>query len=187
MIPARHDIALCGLALLALCACDSPKPAPAAAVTVKQPAKAAAADAAASAAPAAPPYVYVYNPMGKRDPFRSPEVERPGTGNGAEGPCTEPLCQWDLDQLHLVAVVTGDANPFAMVEDPQGRGFVIRRNTKIGKQGGKVTQILRDSVIVTEYWTAPDGKLNPNQANLTLPPDRQEVPAMDLQTGQVYQ
>jgi len=131
-------------------------------------------------------YVYSYNPLAKRDPFRS-SVEEVRAPNGANTICREPLCQWDLDQLTLVGVVTGEANPLAMVEDPQGRGYLLRRSTRMGKQGGKVTQILRDSVTVTEYWTGPDGKINPNPVNLRLKPDKAIVPDLDLSSGKTYQ
>ena len=77
------------------------------------------------------------NPLGKRDPFRSPLGESQTRPEGSQV-CSEPLCQWDLDQLKLVAVVTGDANPLAMVEDPQTRGYIIHRGTRVGKQGGQV-------------------------------------------------
>jgi type IV pilus assembly protein PilP len=131
------------------------------------------------------PYVYAYNSLGKRDPFRSlvEEVRTPATENSA---CTEPLCQWDLDQLTLVAVVTGDANPLAMVEDPQGRGYLVHRAARVGRQGGKVTQILRDSVTVTEYWTGPDGKINPNPVALRMKADKVILPDVDLATGRKY-
>jgi len=181
----------CALAAaLAATGCgDSGGSAPAAPATpaTAAPRKPAAAAAAAPAVPVST-YQYAYNPLGKRDPFRSPLEElRQGAQGAQVEACTEPLCQWDLDQLVLVAVVTGDANPIAMVEDPQGRGYIIKRNTKIGKQGGKVTQILRDSVTVTEFWTAPDGKVNPNPVAMRLKPDAALVPAMDLSSGKIYQ
>lgn len=169
--------ALCLASLLSACGGSAPVKSTVAAV--KKPAAAHVA-APQEAGPVGPAYVYIYNPVGKRDPFRSPVQT---VQAGPEGPCAEPLCQWDLDQLALVAVVTGDANPFAMVEDPHGRGYILRRNTKIGKQGGKVTQILRDSVTVTEFWTAPDGTQKPNYLNLQLKPERATQPELDLITG----
>jgi len=179
--------ALSAALLFAGCGGDAPAPAS------KTPAAPAAGAAQKKAAPEAAPapvstYQYAYNPLGKRDPFRSPidDLKNQGQGSQVEA-CNEPPCQWDLDQLILVAVVTGDANPIAMVEDPQGRGYIIKRNTKIGKQGGKVTQILRDSVTVTEFWTAPDGKVNPNPVSMRLKPDAQTIPAMDLSNGKIYQ
>ncbi len=180
--------ALCLASLLSACGGNAPVKSTAAATkkpAVAAPKKTAAAPAATQQeAPAGPAYVYIYNPVGKRDPFRSPVATIAAAG--PEGPCSEPLCQWDLDQLALVAVVTGDANPFAMVEDPHGRGYILRRNTKIGKQGGKVTQILRDSVTVTEFWTAPDGTQKPNYLNLQLKPDKVVVPELDLISGKNY-
>ena len=186
-------IAALGLAA-ALAACGggggSARPAAAAKKTTSR--KAPGAPAAASGeAPAAQPaivtdYVYSYNPLGKRDPFRAPEELRRAAG--AEGaPCQELLCQFDLDQLALKAVVTGDANPFAMLEDPQGRGHIVRRNSRVGRQGGKVTQILRDSITVTEYFTQPDGKRAAMPREVPMVSDRGFVPATDLVSGKTYE
>jgi type IV pilus assembly protein PilP len=172
--------ALCLASLLSACGGNAPVKSTAAAA--KKPAAVQPA-APQETAPSGPAYVYIYNPVGKRDPFRSPVTT---VVTGPEGQCTEPLCQWDLDQLSLVAVVTGDANPFAMVEDPHGRGYIVRRNTKIGKQGGKVTQILRDSVTVTEFWTAPDGTQKPNYLSLQLKPDKVRLPELDLISGKTF-
>ncbi len=144
------------------------------------------------AAPLPPPAVtptgpaYIYNPIGKRDPFRSPDLDLARASAVSNSACNEPLCKYDLDQLTLVAVVSGDSNPVAMVQDPQGRGYILHRNTRIGRQGGKVTQILRDSVTVTEYFTSPDGKSNANQLTLAIKADRQAPPELDLSTGKTY-
>jgi type IV pilus assembly protein PilP len=151
-------------------------------------------EAAAPAAPkeAAKPAVvttvaYAYNPVGKRDPFRSPldEIRREQREIGVSA-CNDPLCQWDLEQLRLVAVVTGDSNPIAMVEDPMGRGHIVRRSGRMGKQGGKVTQILRDSVTVTEFITGNDGKVVTNPVSIQLRPDEARDPAYNLLTGRNY-
>lgn len=130
---------------------------------------------------------YSYNPVSKRDPFRSPdEIIKPkaGGGFGSDVACREPLCAWDLDQLTLVAVVTGDSNPIGMLEDPTGKGYIIKRNSRVGKLGGKVTNILRDQITVTEYWTQPDGKSTPIQKPVRIKEDRASLPDLDLYTGQ---
>jgi hypothetical protein len=49
-----------------------------------------------------------------------------------------------------------------------------------------VTQILRDSVIVTEYFVAPDGKSSANQLTLAIKADREAPPELDLSTGKTY-
>ena len=134
-----------------------------------------------------PTYTYSYNPVGKRDPFRSPLDELQNRNPNQLTACSEPLCQWDLDQLTLVAVITGDANPVAMVQDPQGIGYVVHRNARIGKQGGRVSAILRDAITVTEFWTGPDGKTTPNVLNVALKKDNAELPPIDLMNGKGVQ
>lgn len=134
-----------------------------------------------------PQYAYAYNPVGKRDPFRSPLDELTAQNPNQAVACNEPLCQWDLDQLKLVAVVTGEANPVAMVQDPQGVGYLIHRSTRLGKLGGKVTQILRDSVVVTEFFVTPDGKSNPNPRTLQIEKEKQNAGSLDLISGRYIQ
>lgn len=172
-------IALSGLA----CEEQAPPPAPTAPRKARP---SPAPTAAVAAAPAAPAYVYGYNPVGKRDPFRSPALEPRALSEDMVSACSEPLCQFDLEQLKLVAVITGDANPIAMVEDPYGRGHVVRRNTRLGKKGGKATQILRESVTVTEYFAGADGKVMSNPVSLELKPDAVRDPAYNLLTGKNY-
>ena len=166
----------------ALSACGSDQPvSPATAKTAPAVKPAPLPAAVAETGPA-----YIYNPIGKRDPFRSPDLDLARASSVNNAACNEPLCKFDLDQLTLVAVVSGDSNPVAMVQDPQSRGYILHRNTRIGRQGGKVTQILRDSVIVTEYFSAPDGKSNANQVTLAIKADRQSLPELDLSTGKTY-
>lgn len=181
----KSALLVCACAALAAC---SDGPAPVANRPAVRPApvvKPAAADTEAKAIEAT--IVYQYNPI-KRDPFRVPDEMRGLRGNdGRDSPCNDPLCQWDLDQLALVAVVTGDSNPIAMVEDPQGRGYIVKRQSRIGRQGGKVTSILRDSITVTEYWAQPNGESKPLPRSLGISGDKNVLPSMDLATGQVYQ
>ena len=142
----------------------------------------------AAAANADSNYLYAYNPVGKRDPFRNLLDDLPTRG-GSESPslCGDPLCQFDLDQLALVAVVSGDANPLAMLEDPAHTGYIVRRNSKVGRQGGKVTDVKRDCVVVTEYFQTPDGKVNPNRVNLCVKQDKRGAPVLDLLNNKNYE
>ena len=157
---------------LTVAACGGSKPASSSRPKPAKPAATAAATADAKKETAVESLVnYAYNPVGKRDPFRSPIEELSRTTNATQvTACNEPLCAWDLDQLKLVAVVTGDANPIAMVEDPLGRGHIVRRNARMGRQAGLVTQILRDSLTVTEY-VQTEGKRIPNPVIIQLKPD----------------
>lgn len=180
----RSVLAAAALAALAGCGEDPPPPAPVAAAPAKKKAEAAAPVAAVAAVD------YVYSPINKRDPFRSPAVEGPkgtveaGTETVA---CMEPLCLVDTDELSVVAVVSGDANPLAMVEDRAGVGHIVRRNTRVGKQGGKVTQILRDCIVVTSFISGgPDGKPQANKQNMCVKTDSRSIEPLDLLKGKEF-
>jgi type IV pilus assembly protein PilP len=182
-LPIRLTVAVLGAAALGLGACGDSSPKGSAATAAKVSAPKPPPPQAPAAAPAP---TYVYNPVGKRDPFRSPEAEPAAQAALANASCTEPLCRFDVDQLTLVAVVSGDANPLAMVQDPAGRGYFVRRNTRIGKQGGKVTQIMSDAVVVTEYFTTPDGKTTANPVTLAIKSEKPGSQETDLATGKQY-
>ncbi len=173
---------------LTVAACGGSKPAASSKAKPAKSAATAAATADAKKETAVDSLVnYAYNPVGKRDPFRSPIEELSRSTNTAQvASCSDPLCAWDLDQLKLVAVVTGDANPIAMVEDPLGRGHIVRRNARMGRQGGRVTQILRDSVTVTEYIPS-EGKVIPNPVSIQLKPDTKRESLYDLSTGRNWE
>jgi type IV pilus assembly protein PilP len=127
---------------------------------------------------------YVYNPVGKRDPFRGAVMDtKPNREEQGDVPvgCSEPLCMVDLDELRVVAVVSGDANPLAMVEDRTGVGHIVRRNTKMGRAGGKVTQVLRECIVVTSFVSGgADGKPVAKKDELCVAADERSQPQLDL-------
>lgn len=172
-------------ALVALVGCGEDPPPPTAAPTPKKKAEAAAPVAAVVAG-----VDYVFSPINRRDPFRSPAVEGPkgSVEAGSETvACTEPLCLVDVDDVTVVAVVSGDANPLAMVEDRSGVGHIVRRNTRVGKQGGKVTQILRDCIVVTSFISGgPDGKPQANKQNMCVKTDSRSIEPLDLLKGKEF-
>jgi len=53
-----------------------------------------------------------------------------------------------LEELTLIAVITGDANPRAMFRDPSGLGQVIKRGDYLSKSAARVTKILSDRVVL---------------------------------------
>ncbi len=61
-----------------------------------------------------------------------------------------PLETLDPSQLKLVGVMLSDNGNKAIVEDATGKGHVIREGTYIGTSAGKVSQILKDRIIITE-------------------------------------
>jgi type IV pilus assembly protein PilP len=139
-------------------AAPSPTPSPtrpAATTPASTPGAAPAAEA--SAAPPAP--TWAYNPVGKRDPFRSylAELKAQQSQGGPERKLEETE-KFELDQYQLRGLITGTAQPSAMVEDPTGKGHVLHVGAKLGKRGGRVTRITSTGIIITEEIRAPTGE-----------------------------
>jgi len=147
-------------------ACGEKKPA-----TPKAAAPAAARPAAAPSAPsaAAPDAEVAYSSVGKRDPFKSFLGDLRSSTGAVATRCNTPLGRFELDQLRLVAVVTGLADPLAMVEAPTGVGYALRKGACIGKNGGVVATIRTGEVVVTEWAMRADGTREKTETALRLP------------------
>jgi type IV pilus assembly protein PilP len=70
-----------------------------------------------------------------------------------------PLEALDLSQLKLVGVTLSDKGNTALVEDASGKGYVIKKGTYIGANGGRVIQVLKDSFIIEEEIEDVHGKI----------------------------
>ena len=160
-------------ALALLAACGSPPPPPRRAAPA---APAAPKPIEDDTKPVAPTSIYVYSPIGKRDPFQSQVVQSGGIAHlEVKGRSKTPLEKWGLDQLKLSLTVTGTATPLAMVEDPDHRGWTVRLGDFIGQNGGKVTGIHRDEIVVTETITDHStGRVYPQNVKLTVPVSKDE-------------
>jgi type IV pilus assembly protein PilP len=159
-------------AALACAACGSsvpppprrPAPPPAAAKSVEE-----------EVAPAAPTTMYVYSPIGKRDPFQNVFGNREDQPVRVEGRKPTPLQRWSLDQLRLSLTVTGTSSPMAMLEDPESRGWPVRLGDFVGKNWGKVTSIQRDMIVVTETITDHStGRVYPQNIKIMVPESKDE-------------
>ena len=93
---------------------------------------------------------YVYNPEGKRDPFRSVLLDL-AMQEPTDIP-RAPLEQFELQQLALSAIVWETNRPRALVTDPGGKSFVIMKGSHIGKNSGRVVHIGDNLVLVKETY-----------------------------------
>ena len=120
--------------------------------------------------------MYVYSPIGKRDPFMNVYGAREGSERlRPEGRKATPLQKWSLDQLRLALTVTGTASPMAMLEDPEMRGWPVRIGDFVGKNWGKVTSIQRDQIVVTETITDRNtGRVYPQNITIQVPQSKEE-------------
>ncbi len=81
-----------------------------------------------------------FAPLIKNEPVRVKEPERPRT----------PLERLDYSQMKLVAIVGRGTEYVAMVEEAGGKGYIVTVGTYIGRNGGVVSEIRNDRVIVHE-------------------------------------
>jgi type IV pilus assembly protein PilP len=107
---------------------------------------------------------FVYNATGKRDPFRpfnfAPKVSESSTAT--------PLERYTVGQLKLTAVIAEGAGGSAMVENNLGKGFVVRKGTKIGPNGGEVIEIQKDRILVLETTVDFTGKSKTRTVEMRL-------------------
>ncbi|MDF1564911.1 MAG: pilus assembly protein PilP [Deltaproteobacteria bacterium] len=191
----RHGLLVLVPALLLVAACgdDAPPPAaappptPAAALpptatgttAAEAEAELEAETTTTETAEAATEAEYVYNPIGKRDPFRSPYVDiRIVKGPDEDGrPERErgPLQRWGVEQLQLRATITGTGSPMAMLVDPENVGHVVRRGALVGKNWGKVTAIRGDCIVITEQLRDASGAVTAVKSQRCLPKTDREI------------
>jgi type IV pilus assembly protein PilP len=58
------------------------------------------------------------------------------------------LKRYSLEDLRLMAIISGNTRPIAMFVDPTKKGVTIKRGDYISKSEGRVKQILHDKVII---------------------------------------
>ncbi|MES0350460.1 MAG: pilus assembly protein PilP [Desulfobacteria bacterium] len=103
---------------------------------------------------------YIYDPKGKIDPFRSVFVAQQQRRAGSRVkidaderrkniPLT-PLQKVAVSQLKVVGIIMASTGNKALVQDPEGKGYVITKGTYVGSNFGQVTRILKDRIVVEE-------------------------------------
>jgi type IV pilus assembly protein PilP len=109
---------------------------------------------------------YTYNPAGKADPFR-PFIQLTTAKGVSKIPLT-PLQKYDISSLKLVAIIAAPEGSVALVEDSAGKGYFLKKGTLVGKNDGKVMQILKDRVIVEETYQDIFGQTKTSEISLIL-------------------
>ncbi len=98
---------------------------------------------------------FVYDPTGKRDPFRPFTVKQDILVNES----APPLLRYDISQFRVAAVLTDSkGGRFAMVEDATGIGYPVHVDDKIGLNNGKVIKIEPGQIEVLETVTNAAGE-----------------------------
>jgi Tfp pilus assembly protein PilP len=94
--------------------------------------------------------VSVYRPKSDRDPFKSFVSTRMETvARTQKTPRIKtPLQRYSLDQLKVVGIIAGGTMSKALLEDDGGKGYVVSAGEAVGSEGGKITSIQKDRIII---------------------------------------
>jgi hypothetical protein len=82
---------------------------------------------------------YLYQPEGRRDPFKS-LVQKKGEGSGVTD-----ISTLDVSNLTLTGIIWGPSGRLALVNDTQGVGYIIKPGDRV--IGGNVFAITDSSVV----------------------------------------
>lgn len=116
----------------------------------------------------------LYSGINKINPFL-PLIKSDGAGSDEEDGETRrvpqtPLERFDIGQLKLSAVVGAPGGNSAVIVESSGRGYVVRTGAYIGLNGGQVTEIKNDRVVIEEPMGKNErGEIKVNVVELILP------------------
>ncbi|RQD67535.1 MAG: hypothetical protein D5R98_00820 [Desulfonatronovibrio sp. MSAO_Bac4] len=119
------------------------------------------------------PTGFVYTSTGLTDPFIPFIAQRPESVPAKPDRPLTPLEQVAVTQLKLVGIIWSKPSEdaaSAMVELPDGKGFIIQKGTLMGPYQGQVVSILQDSVLVEEQLTDIYGQKETRLTTLKLRP-----------------
>jgi len=122
-----------------------------------------------------------------RDPFSSAQNQQVLMNDleKEDNFCEDLLCGFEINQLSLVAVMSGGASPVAMLEDTKGVGYIVRKNTRIGKRGGRISSIYQNCLVVSE--PSQDMKSGVMDTTLCVKSEDMNSVAVDLMNNRQVQ
>lgn len=79
-----------------------------------------------------------------------------------------PLERISLGQLRLTAVMETAEKDLALVEEASGKGYVVKEGTYIGNEGGRITEILPEAIVIEEKYLDVFGNVAVRKKQLKL-------------------
>jgi len=107
---------------------------------------------------------YNYMVEGRRDPFKSLLLglkEKKSSG-------LAPLQQRSLSELKVIGIMWEDQRHTAMIETPDGKGYLVKEGALVGPDGGFIQKITENSILIEEGYTDYYGKKRSKKTVLRL-------------------
>ncbi len=93
--------------------------------------------------------VYTYNPAGRRDPFAPIITKEEKKAKAGDRP---PLERYNLSEFKLTGLIWQGFGYNALVEGPDGKGYVVRVGTIMGPNRGVVKKITQEKMVIEEKF-----------------------------------
>lgn len=110
---------------------------------------------------------YRYSAVGKKDPFRSYFGDVASLNKDKE--IVSELQKFDVTDLRLTAIIWGVTEPRVVIVAPDGKSYIVKTGSFIGKNWGKISRILPDKIEIIETYKDPLGRKILNKLYLELP------------------
>jgi len=110
---------------------------------------------------------YRYSAVGKKDPFRSYFGDMASLTK--EKKIVSELQNFDISDLRITAIIWGVTEPRVVIVAPDGKSYVVKAGSFIGKNWGKISRILPDKIEIVETYKDPLGRKILNRLYLELP------------------
>ena len=108
----------------------------------------------------------------RKDPFKPfvPAVAQPEKPIGSVRTSEQlPIQSYELSKFKVAGIIVGLKENTALVVDPSGKGYVVKRGMLIGDSDGRITRITATSIEVIEKYRDDGGRIKSRTVQLTLP------------------
>ncbi len=92
---------------------------------------------------------YTYNAAGRRDPFAPIISKEEKKAKAGDRP---PLERYSLSEFKLTGIIWQGFGYNALIEGPDGKGYVVRVGTIMGQNRGVVKKITQEKMIIEEKF-----------------------------------
>lgn len=108
-----------------------------------------------------------------KDPFKPFVVEAPPAAKAVPTPAAKsanllPIQTFDLGKFRVAGIVVGLTENRALVMDPDGKAYVLKRGMPIGSNDGRVSRITPTAMEVMETYKDESGKSRTRTVTLAL-------------------
>ena len=103
---------------------------------------------------------FVYDPVGRRDPFKpwrpfaiKKAMDPKGSQISEEAKLVEitnPLLKHEVERYSVLAIMWDIAKPRALIKDPEGKSHVVFQGSLLGRNGGSIRSLREGEVVITE-------------------------------------